>query len=46
MEFTFHQLEIFFWIAGERSFSKAAKQLRVSRPSVSIRIRNLCLALC
>jgi DNA-binding transcriptional LysR family regulator len=45
MEFTFHQLEIFFCSARERSFSKTADQLRVSRPSVSIRIRNLFLAL-
>ena len=41
MEINFHQLEIFLCIARERSFSKAAEQLRISQPSVSIQIRNL-----
>ena len=41
MELNLHQLEIFLCIARERSFSKAAEQMRISQPSVSIQIRNL-----
>ena len=41
MELNLHQLEIFLCIARERSFSRAAEQLRISQPSVSIQIRNL-----
>ena len=36
-----HQLEIFLCAARERSFSKAAGELRISQPSVSIQIKKL-----
>jgi DNA-binding transcriptional LysR family regulator len=41
MNISLHQLEIFLCIARERSFSRAAEQLRISQPSVSIQIKSL-----
>ena len=41
----FHQLRIFYQVASERSFSKAAFTLNISQPSVSIQIRQLETAL-
>ena len=41
MEINFHQLEIFLCVARDRSFSKAAANLRISQPSVSIQIKKL-----
>jgi DNA-binding transcriptional LysR family regulator len=41
MEINLHQLEIFLCVARERSFSKAAANLRISQPSVSIQIKKL-----
>ena len=41
MGINLHQLEIFLCVARERSFSKAAANLRISQPSVSIQIRKL-----
>ena len=41
----FHQLRIFYQVASERSFSKAAFTLNISQPSVSIQIRQLEKAL-
>lgn len=37
----FHQLRIFYQVANQRSFSKAALALNISQPSVSIQIRQL-----
>src|SRR4029077_4547144 len=41
----FHQLRIFYQVANQRSFSKAALTLNISQPSVSIQIRQLEKAL-
>jgi len=41
MEINLHQLEIFLCVARDRSFSKAAANLRISQPSVSIQIKKL-----
>jgi len=41
MEINFHQLQMFVAVAREKSFSRAARKLRISQPSVSIQIRKL-----
>jgi DNA-binding transcriptional LysR family regulator len=41
MEINLHRLEIFLCAARERSFSKAAVNLRISQPSISIQIKKL-----
>lgn len=41
MELNLHQLKIFLCVARDRSFSKAAANLRISQPSVSIQIKKL-----
>jgi DNA-binding transcriptional LysR family regulator len=41
MEINLHQLEIFLCAARERSFSKAAVNLCISQPLVSIQIKKL-----
>ena len=37
----FHQLYIFHMVASHRSFSKAAQELSISQPAVSIQVRDL-----
>lgn len=43
--FTLAQIEAFYWIARLRTFQKAAKQLNLSQPTVSLRVRDLERAL-
>jgi DNA-binding transcriptional LysR family regulator len=45
MRGTLDQLEAFFWIARLGSFRAAAAQLRLSQPTISLRIRSLEAAL-
>ena len=37
----FHQLYIFHMVASHKSFSKAARELSISQPAVSIQVRDL-----
>ena len=37
----FHQLFIFYMVARLQSFSKAAQELSISQPAVSIQVREL-----
>ena len=37
----FHRLNIFYFVAKQRSFSKAAQALSLSQPAVSIQVREL-----
>jgi DNA-binding transcriptional LysR family regulator len=39
-ELNFHQLRIFFAVARLRSFSRAARELRISQPEVSSQVRQ------
>ena len=38
---TFAQIEAFYWIARLGTFREAARQLNVSQPTISLRIRDL-----
>ena len=40
-ELNFHQLRIFYNVARSKSFSRAADQLNISQPAVSIQIKEL-----
>jgi DNA-binding transcriptional LysR family regulator len=45
MRFTIAQLEAFFWTARLGSLSKAASYLHMSQPTISLRLRDLEVAL-
>lgn len=45
MRFTLQQIEAFCWIARLGTFQEAAKQLNLSQPTISLRVRNLERAL-
>lgn len=40
-EFNFHQLRIFYTVARQGGFSRAAKALEISQPAVSIQVQDL-----
>ncbi len=40
-QLNFHQLYLFYVVARHRSFSRAAKELRISQPAVSIQVQDL-----
>ena len=40
-ELNFHQLRIFYTVARRRSFSRAAEDLDISQPAVSIQVQEL-----
>jgi len=39
-ELNFHQLRIFYMVAQRRSFSRAARELKISQPAVSAQVRQ------
>ena len=41
MAYTFSQLEAFYWVARLGSFRAAARQLNLTQPAVSLRVREL-----
>ena len=41
IRFTLTQIEAFWWIARLGTFQEAAKQLNLSQPTISLRVRNL-----
>ena len=41
MDYTLHQLRIFLKIAETESITKAAKELHLTQPAVSIQLKNL-----
>ena len=41
MNFTFHQLQVFYTVSQTLSITKAAEELHLSQPAVSIQIKNL-----
>jgi DNA-binding transcriptional LysR family regulator len=41
MRFTLAQLEAFYWIARLGKFQEAARQLNITQPTISLRIRDL-----
>ena len=45
IRFTLTQVEAFCWIARLGTFQEAAKQLNLSQPTISLRVRNLERAL-
>ena len=44
MNFSLHQLQIFVAVAEELSFSRAAEQLLLSQPAVSMQVKALVVA--
>lgn len=41
MNYTLHQLKVFLKVSKTRSITKAAEELNLSQPAVSIQLKNL-----
>ena len=43
MNYTFHQLKVFMAVVEKKSITKAALELHMTQPAVSIQLKNLHL---